>query len=62
MARNHWQIYNHKESSGRVKWPFETLGSGPKDVKIALQATRLIGDGLYGVDVKMTFRASHHRD
>ncbi len=58
MARNHWQIYNHKESSGRAKsGSFETFGvhQAPKDVvKIALQATRLIGDGLYGVDVKMT--------
>ena len=58
MARNHWQIYNHKESSARAKsGSFATLGvhQAPKDVvKIALQATRLIGDGLYGVDVKMT--------
>ncbi|MBL4742017.1 MAG: RimK family alpha-L-glutamate ligase [Idiomarina sp.] len=58
MARNHWQIYNHKESSARAKsGSFETFGvhQAPKDVvKVALQATRLIGDGLYGVDVKMT--------
>ncbi|MGM0525126.1 MAG: RimK family protein [Pseudomonadota bacterium] len=58
MARNHWQIYNHKESSAKDKsGSFTTLGvhQAPKDVvKIALQATRLIGDGLYGVDVKVT--------
>jgi len=60
MARNHWQIYNHKESSSRAKsGSFTTLGvhQAPKDVvRLALQATRLIGDGLYGVDIKQTER------
>ena len=58
MARNHWQIYNHSESSSRGKsGSFATLGvhQAPKDVvRLALQATRLIGDGLYGVDIKQT--------
>lgn len=57
MARNHWQIYNHSESSRAKSGSFETYGvhQAPKEVvKLALQATKLIGDGLYGVDVKMT--------
>ncbi|RUO58744.1 RimK family protein [Pseudidiomarina insulisalsae] len=58
MARNHWQIYNHASSTSRSKsGGFETVGvhQVPKDVvKTALQATRLIGDGLYGVDMKLT--------
>ncbi|RUO39147.1 RimK family alpha-L-glutamate ligase [Pseudidiomarina aestuarii] len=59
MARNHWQIYNHgSPTGGRTKsGGFETVGvhQVPKEVvKTALQATRLIGDGLYGVDMKVT--------
>ncbi|MDN7125168.1 RimK family protein [Pseudidiomarina terrestris] len=58
MARNHWQIYNHASATSRSKsGGFETVGihQVPKDVvKTALQATRLIGDGLYGVDMKLT--------
>ncbi|MGQ4276973.1 RimK family protein [Pseudidiomarina sp. E22-M8] len=58
MARNHWQIYNHASGTSRSKsGGFETVGvhQVPKDiVKTALQATRLIGDGLYGVDMKFT--------
>ncbi|WP_417691061.1 RimK family protein [Pseudidiomarina sp.] len=58
MARNHWQIYNHASASSRGKsGGFETVGvhQVPKEVvKTALQATRLIGDGLYGVDMKVT--------
>lgn len=58
MARNHWQIYNHGSETSRAKTGgFETVGvhQVPKEVvKTALQATRLIGDGLYGVDMKVT--------
>jgi glutathione synthase/RimK-type ligase-like ATP-grasp enzyme len=53
MVRNHWQIYRHgkRTDSGG----FDTLD--PKDVPpaiidAALRATRPIGDGFYGVDVK----------
>ena len=54
MARNHWQIYNHSSkrfSSGG----FETLPTFevPKSVlDAALKSARIIGDSLYGVDVK----------
>ncbi|MAL98499.1 MAG: RimK family alpha-L-glutamate ligase [Alteromonadaceae bacterium] len=54
MVRNHWQIYQHgqnKTDSGG----FETLPTYEvprKVIQAALNATRLIGDGLYGVDIK----------
>lgn len=54
MARNHWQIYNHgakRHSSGG----FETLPTFevPKVVlDAALKACRVVGQGLYGVDIK----------
>jgi len=54
MARNHWQIYNHgskRFSSGG----FETLPTFevPKSVlDAALKASKIIGNGLYGVDIK----------
>ncbi|PMR69762.1 RimK family protein [Halomonas heilongjiangensis] len=54
MARGHWQIYDH--SGPRVKSGGFTTHD-PDDVpaeviKAALRATRLIGDGFYGVDLK----------
>ncbi|MBR9830165.1 MAG: RimK family alpha-L-glutamate ligase, partial [Oceanospirillales bacterium] len=56
MTRGHWQIYNH--SSGEAEsGDFETLPIHevpPKVLKTALKATKLIGDGLYGVDLKQT--------
>lgn len=54
MVRNHWQIYRHgknRTDSGG----FETLpvSDAPRAVvDSALKATRLIGDGFYGVDIK----------
>ncbi|MDN3520247.1 RimK family protein [Halomonas ramblicola] len=54
MARGHWQIYDH--SGTRVKsGGFTTHDPGevpPAVLKAALRACRLIGDGLYGVDLK----------
>lgn len=54
MARGHWQIYDHSRGKTR-SGGFTT--HDPKDVpkaviRAALKATRLIGDGLYGVDLK----------
>lgn len=55
MARNHWQIYkneqNGKSTSGRSETvPVELA---PRQVvRQALKAANLIGDGLYGVDLK----------
>ena len=54
MVRNHWQIYQHgakKTASGN----FETLPTfeAPKAVlDAAMKATRPIGNGFYGVDIK----------
>jgi glutathione synthase/RimK-type ligase-like ATP-grasp enzyme/ribosomal protein S18 acetylase RimI-like enzyme len=56
MAKDHWQIYNWKENSEESAGDSETLpvGSVPEIVlKTALKAAALIGDGLYGVDLKM---------
>ena len=55
MARNHWQILKQqgggKLDEGRVEtMPLE---EAPEEaINIALKAANLIGDGLYGVDVK----------
>ncbi|EJK2115315.1 glutaminyl transferase [Vibrio navarrensis] len=55
MSRGHWQIYQH-HNSGRVSsGGFETLDlkQVPKNVvDVALKAANLIGNGLYGVDLK----------
>lgn len=55
MAEGHWQIYNWGTEVSEVEGKHETI---PIDkvpdiiIKTALKATRLIGDGLYGVDIK----------
>jgi glutathione synthase/RimK-type ligase-like ATP-grasp enzyme len=59
MAENHWQIIRC-DASGRHQYgKVETLPVelAPKAaVRIALKAANLIGDGLYGVDVKQSGR------
>ena len=57
MARNHWQIIHQEENGsgryGRVEAiPVELAPR--KAVSIALKAANLIGNGLYGVDVKQS--------
>lgn len=54
MVKNHWQIYRHS-SSRTTSGNFDTLPTfeAPKAVlQAALKATKPIGDGLYGVDIK----------
>jgi glutathione synthase/RimK-type ligase-like ATP-grasp enzyme len=54
MARNHWQIYHHKGNRA-ISGGFETLPTFevPKVVlDSALKAARIVGNGLYGVDIK----------
>lgn len=54
MADNHWQIYNW-DATEKIEGQSETLPlhQVPEAiVKLALKSTRLIGDGLYGVDIK----------
>lgn len=55
MAENHWQIYNWDADKESREGQYDTvpLQDVPEAViKIALKSTRLIGDGLYGVDIK----------
>ncbi len=54
MVRNHWQIYNHAKKRAQ-SGGFETLPTFevPKAVlNAALKACKVVGNGLYGVDVK----------
>ena len=56
MAENHWQIYDWKSKS-KENWgntETVTLEEAPDEVvRTAVKAASLIGDGLYGVDLKM---------
>ena len=56
MAKGHWQIYNHDHPGRNECGNFETLPIYKvprKIISTALKAASLIGDGLYGVDMKM---------
>lgn len=59
MAPKHWQIYNHG-ATGRAKHGgFRTMAveDTPKQVlDVATSAARLMGQGLYGVDLKQNDR------
>jgi len=54
MARGHWQIYNHGEARvGSGSWETLPTYEVPRAVlDAALKAARIIGDGLYGIDIK----------
>ena len=57
MSRKHWQIVNHRADGKVAEGGFKTwdVAAAPKEVvDIALKAANLIGDGLYGVDLKQT--------
>jgi len=58
MARRHWQIIKRDENGqNQLEGASDTLsvGEAPDEVvKTALRAANLIGDGLYGVDLKQT--------
>jgi glutathione synthase/RimK-type ligase-like ATP-grasp enzyme len=59
MSKNHWQIVNHKSGGRYDEGGFKTFAieDAPADVvDAALKAANLIGDGLYGVDVKQNER------
>lgn len=54
MAKNHWQIYNHSSKrnfSGGFDC-FPTYEIPKKVLEAALKASKAIGNGLYGVDIK----------
>ncbi|MDO3388071.1 RimK family protein [Gilvimarinus sp. SDUM040013] len=54
MAKNHWQIYNHG-SQRNFSGGFDALPTFevPTHVlKAAMKAAEVVGDGLYGIDIK----------
>ncbi|MEQ9165610.1 MAG: RimK family protein [Fulvivirga sp.] len=55
MAQNHWQIINWKKDNQHRDGKSETVAVEDAPwalIDLALKATSLIGDGLYGVDIK----------
>lgn len=56
MAKDHWQIYDwSKDKNGENYGGVQTVALDdvpPEVLKTALRAANLIGDGLYGVDLK----------
>ncbi|MDH3527745.1 MAG: RimK family alpha-L-glutamate ligase, partial [Gammaproteobacteria bacterium] len=55
MVDNHWQIYQHGETT--KSGDFDTLPTFevPRHVlDVAVKSARLIGNGLYGVDIKQS--------
>ncbi len=55
MAEGHWQIYDWQAPPGKAEGQFETIPVHlvpDPIIKTALKSARLIGDGLYGVDLK----------
>jgi glutathione synthase/RimK-type ligase-like ATP-grasp enzyme len=59
MPRGHWQIVNHREDGSVIAGGFETFAieNAPAEVvNLATQAASLIGNGLYGVDLKQNER------
>ena len=59
MAPKHWQIYKHQEGGDYDVGKVETLAvdAAPRQVlRTAIKAANLIGDGLYGVDLKQSGR------
>ncbi len=56
MSRGHWQIYNHGAKGTAKSGGFKTMAvrDAPAEiVKLAVKASNAIGDGLYGVDLKL---------
>lgn len=58
MAKRHWQIVKHSDKGGKpIEGDFDalTIDETPKQViRTALRAARMIGNGLYGVDLKQS--------
>jgi len=53
MVKNHWQIYRHGKRTDSGGFDTLPIADVPHSVvEAALKATRPIGDGLYGVDLK----------
>ncbi|MBY0422635.1 MAG: RimK family protein [Parvularculaceae bacterium] len=59
MARGHWQILKHASNGTTRSGATQAIAleQAPKDViDTAVRCARLIGDGLYGIDLKQTER------
>jgi len=57
MSKGHWQIYNHKALGAEVNGECRTMAvhEAPRAVvELAVKTANLIGDGLYGVDLKQS--------
>lgn len=56
MAPKHWQVLKHEPTTGRMRWGrWEVMAveDVPREgLDLAVRAANLIGDGLYGVDLK----------
>jgi glutathione synthase/RimK-type ligase-like ATP-grasp enzyme len=59
MARKHWQIVRHTEGGRPLEGGYKTMAiaAAPREiVDVGVRAARLIGRGLYGVDIKANER------
>jgi glutathione synthase/RimK-type ligase-like ATP-grasp enzyme len=59
MVAGHWQIVRHVPGKHYEEGPTEAVPleqAPPRVIGLALKAARLIGDGLYGVDIKQAGR------
>jgi len=59
MAKGHWQIIDYGKGGTMREGRFDCMPveeAPPLVIRTALQAARLIGDGLYGVDLKQVGR------
>lgn len=57
MAKKHWQIVKHGADGRALEGAHNTIPLGeapPAVIDVGLRAAQLIGDGLYGVDIKET--------
>ncbi len=57
MAKRHWQIVKHRDNGKSLEGDHLTIplsDAPPAVVDVGLRAAQLIGDGLYGVDIKET--------
>jgi glutathione synthase/RimK-type ligase-like ATP-grasp enzyme len=57
MAKKHWQIVKHGADGRLLEGAHKTVPLGeapPAIIDIGLRAAQMIGDGLYGVDIKET--------
>ena len=57
MSKHHWQIVKHSPSGNYTEGGFKTwpVDQVPQNVvDIAVKAANLVGDGLYGIDLKST--------